>query len=176
MQPLAAGKAATNAGDEHDPAGKDPSKKGTAIAMAEPAHGRGGRVGAEPPVSKGAGKTYVQLRGRRGRTAAPPGNAGGSVLKHSHHRCRDGGGLFPLHRCSTPRTTRTSPQVLLGCTTDRQRPLRRLAFTAEATLTSRVTSNMLQGTMAFSVNTYFVGTEQQVGLCRIGGHRQAAQA
>ena len=157
MQPKAQA-AATNAVMNTIPP-KDPSKKGTAIAMVTPQTGEVVAL-AENRLwgTKGKGRTTYNY--------AVDQKDGGTTGMQA-------GSTFKIFTLAAAMEAGFSPYTVLDASDDKNFPAGPWGCTdgnyfGAYTVSNSTASgqfNMLQGT-AFSVNTYFVGLEQQVGLCR----------
>jgi membrane peptidoglycan carboxypeptidase len=150
--------AATNAVMSRIPP-TDPSKKGTAIAMVTPQTGEVVALAQNRMWgTKGAGKTTynyaVDLK-----DGGTTGMQAGSTFKIFTLAAAMEAGISPytVFDSSDDKNFAAGPW---GCTDGQYFG----AYTVSNS-TSSGQFNMLQGT-AFSVNTYFVGLEQQAGLCR----------
>ncbi|HRY08714.1 MAG: transglycosylase domain-containing protein [Actinobacteria bacterium] len=157
MQPKAQA-AATNAVMNTIPP-KDPSKKGAAIAMVNPPTGEVVALAQNRLWgTKGKGKTTYNY--------AVDQKDGGTTGMQA-------GSTFKIFTIAAAMEAGFSPYTVLDSSDDKNFAAGPWGCTdgnyfGSYTVSNSTSSgdfNMLQGT-AFSVNTYFVGLEQQVGLCR----------
>ncbi|HQR79730.1 MAG TPA: transglycosylase domain-containing protein [Actinomycetota bacterium] len=157
LQPKAQ-EAATNAVMNRIPP-KDPSKKGTAIAMVTPQTGEVVALAQNRLWgTKGAGKTTYNY--------AVDQKDGGTTGMQA-------GSTFKIFTLAAAMEAGFSPYTVLDSSDDKNFAGGPWGCTdghyfgswTVSNSTSSGNFNMLQGT-AFSVNTYFVGLEQLVGLCR----------
>jgi len=150
--------AATNAVMNRIPA-KDPSKKGAAVAMVTPQTGEVVAL-AQNRIwgTKGAGKTTYNYAVDQ-KDGGTTGMQAGSTFKIFTIAAAMEAGFSPytVLDSSDDKTFAAGPW---GCTDGHY-----FDYWTVSNSTSSGRFNMLQGT-AFSVNTYFVGLEQQVGVCR----------
>ncbi len=150
--------AATNAVMNRIPP-KDPSKKGTAIAMVKPQTGEVVALAQNRLWgTKGAGKTTYNYAVDQ-KDGGTTGMQAGSTFKIFTLAAAMEAGFSPytVLDSSDDKNFAAGPW---GCTDGRY-----FGSWTVSNSTSSGQFNMLQGT-AFSVNTYFVGLEQQVGVCR----------
>jgi membrane peptidoglycan carboxypeptidase len=157
MQPKAQA-AATNAVMNTIPP-KDPSKKGTAIAM------------VNPPTGEVVALAQNRLWGTKGQGRTTYNYA--VDQKDGGTTGMQAGSTFKIFTLAAAMEAGFSPYTVLDASDDKNFPAGPWGCTdgnyfgayTVSNSTSSGQFNMLQGT-AFSVNTYFVGLEQQVGLCR----------
>ncbi len=157
MQPKAQA-AATNAVMNTIPP-KDPSKKGTAIAM------------VNPPTGEVVALAQNRLWGTKGKGRTTYNYA--VDQKDGGTTGMQAGSTFKIFTLAAAMEAGFSPFTVLDSSDDKNFPAGPWGCTdgnyfgayTVSNSTSSGQFNMLQGT-AFSVNTYFVGLEQQVGLCR----------
>jgi hypothetical protein len=157
MQPKAQA-SATNAVMNTIPP-KDPSKKGTAIAM------------VNPPTGEVVALAQNRLWGTKGKGRTTYNYA--VDQKDGGTTGMQAGSTFKIFTLAAAMEAGFSPYTVLDSSDDKNFPAGPWGCTdgnyfgayTVSNSTSSGDFNMLQGT-AFSVNTYFVGLEQQVGLCR----------